>query len=83
MNIVDTIPPADYPAQVIVAQEPWFVAEHPEAAYWLRIGTNGCGARSVQRPGAVGPAHASRLAREMGFESTHYTDPGDGRPWLF
>jgi hypothetical protein len=83
MNIINATPPADYPAQVIVAQEQWFAAKHPDSAYWLRIAGEHGGARAIQLPGAVGPAHARRLARDAGFEPTHHTNPGDGRPRLF
>lgn len=83
MNIVNATPPYDFPAQVIVAQDTWFAAAHPEAGYWLRISTDADEVMAILLPGAVCPAHARRLARLMGYEPTHYTDPGDGRPWLF
>lgn len=82
MNIVNGTPPAGYPEQVVVAQDSAFAARHPKAAYWLRVSLREGGVRAVQLPGAIGPHHAHRIARDLGFAPTHFTDPGDGRPWL-
>lgn len=84
MSPIDATPPAGFPDQVIVAQPREFAARHPDAGYWLRVRRiDGGAVDAIQLPGSVGPSHARRLARGLGYEPTHYTDPGDGRPWLF
>ena len=83
MKIIDATPPADYPDQVVVAQDAAFAARNPSAAYWLRVKLQDNGVGVHQLPGAVGPAHARRMARALGFSPTHWTNPGDSRPHLF
>ena len=83
MKIIDATPPADYPEQVVVAQDAAFIERHPEAAYWLRVKLVNNGVDAHQLPGAVGPAHARQMAAALGFAPTHWTNPGESRPHLF
>jgi hypothetical protein len=83
MKTFDATPPANYPEQVVVAQDAAFVARNPDAAYWLRVKLPDNGVAVHHLPGAVGPAHARQMARSQGFEPTHWTSPGDSRPHLF
>ena len=83
MKFIDATPPAGFPLQVVVAQPREVSARHPDAGYWLRVTIDGGAVDAIQLPGAVAPCHARRLARGLGYEPTHYTDPGYGRPWLF
>lgn len=83
MKTFDATPPADYPEQVIVAQDKEFTKRNPNAAYYLRVKLPENGVDVRQLPGAVGPAHARQMAKEMGFDPTHWTDTGDSRPHLF
>ncbi len=80
MNIINATPPADFPEQVIVAQDQEFAHRHPEAAYWLRVAEGGA-VQGIPLPGAVGPWHACRIAQGLGYAPTHYTDPGSGLAW--
>jgi hypothetical protein len=82
-HIIDATPPPDFPSQVVIEQPKEFSRRHPQAAYWLRVKTESGKVDAVQLGGAVGPAHARRLARELGFEPTHWTEPGYGVPHLF
>lgn len=83
MKTFDATPPADYPEQVVVAQDAAFAARYPDAAYWLRVKLQDNGVGVHQLRGAVGPAHARQMARALGFAPTHWTNPGDSRPHLF
>ena len=83
MKIIDATPPADYPQQVVVAQDAAFAARNPSAAYWLRVRLQDNGVGVHQLPGAVGPAYARQMALALGFAPTHWTNPGDSRPHLF
>ncbi|MCL6485666.1 hypothetical protein AKG95_29200 (plasmid) [Janthinobacterium lividum] len=83
MQIFNATPPADFPAQVIVAHDAKFAASHPNDVYWLRVKGDGADVRAHQLTGAIGPGHARQIARTMGFEPTHWTLPGDGRAYLF
>lgn len=81
--MIDATPPADYPDQVVVAQDERFVARHPDAAYWLRVKRPNNGVDVHLLTGAIGPAHARRIACAKGFDPTHWTNPGDSLPHLF
>lgn len=83
MKSIDATPPADYPDQVVVAQDAAFTARNPNAAYWLRVKLPDNGVGVHQLLGAVGPTHARQMARTLGFAPTHWTNPGDSRPHLF
>jgi hypothetical protein len=82
MHIHDATPPADFPKQVVIAQDREFVKRHPSAAYWLRVQVEGT-VRAIPLTGAIGPADARRMAQELGFAPSHYTDPGEGRAFIF
>jgi hypothetical protein len=58
MQIIDATPPADFPAQVIVAQEAKFADRHPQAAYYLRVQGPANSVRAHELPGAIGTGHA-------------------------
>lgn len=83
MQIIDATPPTNFPAQVIVAQDAAFAERHPHAAYYLRVKGPDNAVDVHQLPGAIGGGHARQMARAMGFDPTHWTMPGDGRPYLF
>ena len=83
MKISDATPPADYPEQVVVAQDAAFAARNPNAVYWLRVKLPDNGVDVHGLPGAIGPTHARQLASALGFAPTHWTNPGDSQPHLF
>jgi hypothetical protein len=78
IRIFDATPPADFPSQVIVTQDQYFIDRNPGAAYYLRVKVSDVRVETHQLPGAVGPAHARRMAREKGFDPTHWTSAGQG-----
>ena len=61
MKIIDATPPADFPAQVIVAQDARFTKRHPQAAYYLRVQGPNNAVRAHELPGAIGTGHAREL----------------------
>lgn len=82
-KMIDATPPDAFPNQVIVQQDPDFARRHPQAAYYLRVKLDDGSVDTVSLHGAVCLADARKLARERGYEPTHYTLPGDGRPFMF
>ena len=83
MRIIDCTPPADFPDQVIMTQSAAFIERHPEAAHYLRIKSDGNNVKVVQLTGAIGTGHARQMAREMGYDPTHWTFPGEGEAFRF
>ena len=81
MNIFDATPPADFPAQVIVMDKD-LGDRYPDKAFYLRV-TLDNGVDHIDLDGAVTPVHARRMAREKGYEPTHWMVVGDVRPMMF
>jgi hypothetical protein len=59
---------------MVVMEDKAFAARRPDKAFYLRIETvDGVDMRDL--PGAVTPLDGRRIAREQGFEPTHWTGP--------
>ena len=67
MKTINATPAADYPEQVVVAQDATFAARNPNAAYWLRVKVPDNGVGVHQLPGDTGPTHARQMASGLGF----------------
>ncbi|HRQ48802.1 MAG TPA: hypothetical protein PK725_17735 [Rhodocyclaceae bacterium] len=81
MNFIDATPPADFPAQVVI-MDPELGLLHPNKTFYLRVGSAD-GADHAELDGAVTPVEARRMAREKGFDPTHWMMVGDARPTMF
>lgn len=81
MQVINATPPADFPAQVIVTDKE-LAQRHPAKAFYLRVAVAE-GADHVDLDGAVTPVEARRMAREKGYEPTHWMEVGDIRPMMF
>lgn len=63
MQIIDATPPADFPAQVIVAQDTAFTERHPNAAHYLRVNDRTTRSTSTScRTQSAAVTHARRPA---------------------
>lgn len=78
MKIINATPPANFPEQVVVAQDDAFIKRNPEAAYWLRVRGLGANVEVYQLPCAVGPSHAKKIAQNKGFNPTHWINSSEG-----
>jgi hypothetical protein len=66
--------PGGMPPVMVVMEDKAFAARRPDKAFYLRIETvDGVDMRDL--PGAVTPLDGRRIAREQGFEPTHWTGP--------
>ena len=83
MQIINATPPADFPAQVIMAHDAAFASRHPDDAYYLRVKGGEGSVQTYRLTGAIGTGHARLMAKSMGFEPTHWTLPGDGHAFMF
>ena len=81
MNIIDAAPPADFPAQCIFMDKD-LATRRPDKAFYLRVAVEN-GADTVDLDNAVTPLDARRIAREKGYEPSHWMAVGDARPWRF
>lgn len=82
MNIIDATPPADFPAQVIVMDKE-LGQRHASKAFYLRVALGEGDVEHVDLDGAVTPIDARRMAREKGYEPTHWIEVRDLRPTAF
>lgn len=81
MQRINATPPADFPAQVIVMDKE-LGKRHPTKVFYLRL-ANENGADHVELDGAITPLDARKLARDSGYEPTHWMMAGDSRPMTF
>lgn len=81
MHIVNATPPAGLPAQLIVLDRE-IAQRHPAKAFYLRVQVEN-GAQHIDLDGAVTPLDARQLAREKGYEPTHWMVAAEGRPTMF
>ena len=81
MKAIDATPPADFPAQVIVMDKA-LAQHHPDKVFYLRLSA-GDDIDHVALDGAITPLDARRMAREKGFEPTHWMVVDDARVTIF
>lgn len=81
MQKVNGTPPADFPALVVVMDRE-IARRQPAKAFFLRMQVEG-GVEHVDLDGAVTPLDARKLAREKGYEPTHWMEATDTRPTTF
>ncbi|KVD66867.1 hypothetical protein WL22_23735 [Burkholderia ubonensis] len=81
MQIVNATPPAGLPALLIVLDRE-IAQRHPAKAFYLRVEVEN-GAKHIDLDGAVTPLDARQLAREKGYEPTHWMVAAEGRPTMF
>ncbi|MBK3780234.1 hypothetical protein G3A43_08185 [Paraburkholderia aspalathi] len=55
-------------------QDRAFAARHPGQAFYLRVEKEGA-VETYDLPGSVTPLDARRVAKELGFDATHWTGP--------
>lgn len=73
--------PGDFPSQVIVMDKE-LAQRYPGKAFYLRVAIEN-GVDQIDLDGAVTPIDARRLAREKGYEPTHWMRVGDAWPRMF
>lgn len=81
MNTIDATPPTDFPVQVIVMDKE-LGSRHPTKAFYLRLAQDN-GVDHVDLDNAVTPVEARRMAREKGYNPTHWMVVGDALPIMF
>ncbi|PCE30349.1 hypothetical protein [Burkholderia ubonensis] len=81
MKIIDATPPADFPVQVIVLDK-GLGKQHPSKGFYLRVAVEN-GVETVDLDGAITPLDARKIAKEKGFEPTHWMEVTDIRPTMF
>lgn len=81
MQIIDASPPADFPVLVIMMDKE-LGQRHPDKTFYLRIALEN-GVDHVDLDGAITPVEARRMAREKGYEPTHWMIVGESRPNMF
>lgn len=70
------------PPFMVVMQDSDFAKRHPDKAFYLRVAHSEHDIDIVDLPGAITPLDARRIARDLGYEPTHWIQPG-GMPWKF
>jgi hypothetical protein len=78
---IDAMPPADFPAQVVILDKE-LGQRHPDKAFYLRVQVEN-GVDHVDLDGAVTPLDARRIARSKGYSPRHWMQVGDARPMLY
>ncbi|RQR65514.1 hypothetical protein DIE18_03435 [Burkholderia sp. Bp9125] len=73
---------AKLPPVMVVMQDSEFAKRHPEKAFYLRVERTEHEIEVVDLSGAITPLDARRIAREHGYEPTHWIQPG-GMPWKY
>jgi len=81
MHRIDATPPADLPSQLIVMDKE-LGQRHPSKTFYLRVAIED-GVDCVALDGAITPVEARRIAREKGFDPTHWMMVGDARLMMF
>lgn len=81
MKIIDSTPPPDFPAQVIVMDKE-LGQRHPAKTFYLRVQIEN-GVDHIDLDGAVTPIEARRMARDKGYAPTHWMIVGEARPNVF
>ncbi|WP_020203541.1 hypothetical protein [Cupriavidus sp. WS] len=81
MQIIEATPPTDFPAQVVVMDKE-VGRRHPSKAFYLRVAVED-GTDHIDLEGAITPLEARKIAREKGYEPTHWMEVGSIRPTVF
>ncbi|MEX3983863.1 hypothetical protein AB4Y45_33300 [Paraburkholderia sp. EG287A] len=63
------------PAVMVVMQDKEFARRHPDKAFYLRVARSEHEIDAVDLPGAVTPLDGRRIARDLGYEPTHWIQP--------
>lgn len=81
MQIIDATPPADFPKQVVVLNR-HIAQRDPNKAFYLRVANAANhNVNIVDLDGAVTVNCALRIAKEKGYNPTHWMESTD--PFLF
>lgn len=70
------------PSVMVVMQDKEFAKRHPDKAFYLRVEQSEHEIHCIDLPGAVTPLDGRRIARELGYEPTHWVPPNSA-PWKF
>ena len=70
------------PQVMVVMQDKEFAKRHPNEAFYLRVERSEHEIDVVDLPGAVTPRHGRRIARDLGYEPTHWVQ-ANGIPLKF
>lgn len=81
MEIINASPPADFPTQVVIMDKE-LAERHPSKVFYLRVALEG-GVDHVALDGAVTPVEARGMAREKGYEPTHWMMVRDAQPMMY
>lgn len=76
VDIIDATPPADFPAQVIILDR-HIAQRHPKKAFTLRVKVSERETRTIYLYGALTVNDARLMARDLGFEPTHWVQIHD------
>lgn len=71
MQEIDATPSADFPAQVIILDR-HIAQRHPKKAFYLRVKIDERQVKTIDLYGAVTTNEARQMARDQGFEPTHW-----------
>lgn len=82
MKIIDATPPADFPSLVVVMDRA-LGQKNPNKTFYLRVAKADGHVGHVDLDGAVTPVDARRLAREKGYDPTHWMAADDARPMMY
>jgi hypothetical protein len=82
MQIIDATPPKGFPAQVIMMDKELAKAD-AKKGFYLRISLPSGDVQHVDLDDMVTPVGARKLAREKGYEPTHWMRVGDSTPTRF